>query len=61
MFKKPILNQKSHFNDIIQMGNSDNDGIIKTFHGKGAAKDYLGELEEMLNETDEDEDEEPEV
>ena len=42
------------------MANLEHDGIIKTFHGKGAAKDYLGELEEMLNETDDDEDEEEE-
>lgn len=40
------------------MANPDHDGIIKTFYGKGAAKDYLGELDELLNESDDESDEE---
>lgn len=42
------------------MANPEHSAIIKTFHGKGTAKDYLGELDEFLNESDEDDDEEEE-
>lgn len=38
------------------MANPEHSAIIKTFHGKGTAKDYLGELDEFLNESDEDDD-----
>lgn len=38
------------------MANPEQLAIIKTFHGKGTAKDYLGELDEFLNESDEDDD-----
>lgn len=52
--KIPISANKKAFNDIIQLANPDHDGIIKTFHGKGAAKDYLGELDQLLNDSDND-------
>jgi len=42
------------------MANPDHDGVIKSFTGVGAAQSYLGELDELLNDTDEDEDEEEE-
>ena len=40
------------------MANPDHDGVIKSFTGVGAAQSYLGELDDLLNDTDEDEDEE---
>ncbi len=57
---KTAAGLKRHFNDIIQMANPEHSAIIKTFHGKGTAKDYLGELDEFLNESDEDDDEDEE-
>eukprot|EP00347_Sterkiella_histriomuscorum_P021382 403334167 len=51
-----ISGSKKTYNDIIQMANPDHDGIIKTFHGKGAAKDYLGELDQLLNDDSDNDD-----
>jgi hypothetical protein len=57
---KTAAGLKKHFNDIIQMANPEHSAIIKTFHGKGTAKDYLGELDELLNESDDDDEEDKE-
>ena len=43
------------------MANPEHSSIIKTFHGKSNAKDYLGELDELLNESDDEEDDDEEV
>jgi len=42
------------------MANPEHSSIIKTFHGKNTAKDYLGELDDLLKESD-DEDTDEEV